>query len=99
MRVLLRTPLSCEAAEILSPDDVNTPAGMKIRHLCLQGRYALSIEYEGDVMTLKNTIDDVLRCLKVVEGIGRLNIFIPIDPAGRGREATSSGTTGEGNRI
>lgn len=69
MRVLLRAPLSCEAAEILSPDDVNAPAGMKIRHLCLRGRYALLIEYEGDVMTLKNTIDDVLRCLKVVEGV------------------------------
>ncbi|MFB6490023.1 MAG: KEOPS complex subunit Pcc1 [Thermoproteus sp. AZ2] len=73
MRVAIRAPLGCEAAAALRPDDVDLPEGMSIKHICSGGRYEAVIEYEGDILTLKNTVDDVLRCLKIVDQLKYLN--------------------------
>ncbi len=70
IRVELKTDLPCEISAALRPDDVDLPPGLSIRHLCRDGKYV--VEITGvDVLTVKNTVDDVLRCLKVVESLWR----------------------------
>lgn len=72
-RVLCRleTPLDCRYADALRPDDVDLPRGMEIRHLCAGGRWAVEVAYvvekPEDVLTLKNTLDEVVRALQLIE--------------------------------
>ncbi|MGC8582118.1 MAG: KEOPS complex subunit Pcc1 [Thermoproteus sp.] len=68
--VEISTDLPCAAALVLAPDDVEMPEGFSISHICRDNRYVVVIG-GNDVLTLKNTVDDVLRCLKVVDALWR----------------------------
>jgi len=73
LRSRIETPLSCEYIDAVRPDDVELPRGMEIRHLCVDGRWHIEVVYAvespEDILTLKNTLDDVVRALQLVEKI------------------------------
>jgi hypothetical protein len=66
--VEISTDLPCAAASVLRPDDIDMPEGTEVRHICRDGRYAVAIRGRN-ILTTKNTADDLLRCLKVVEAL------------------------------
>jgi len=73
LRSRIETPLPCEYIDAVRPDDVELPRGMEIRHLCVDGRWHIEVVYAvespEDILTLKNTLDDVVRALRLVEKI------------------------------
>lgn len=68
--VEVETDLPCGISLALAPDDVDAPEGLEIRHQCRDGRYIVTIVHD-DVMTLKNTLDEILRSLKVAGEVAR----------------------------
>jgi hypothetical protein len=67
----IETPLDCRLARALEPDDVDLPEGMEIVHECVEGRWRIRVSYvlhqPDDILTLKNTLDDIVRALQVIE--------------------------------
>jgi hypothetical protein len=67
----IETPLDCRLARALEPDDVGLPEGMEIVHECVGGRWRIRVSYvvnrPDDILTLKNTLDDIVRALQVIE--------------------------------
>ncbi|MEM4128830.1 MAG: hypothetical protein QXP98_06150 [Thermoproteus sp.] len=49
---------------------MEVPPGLYIRHICEGGRYVLAVG-GSDVLKVKNTVDDMMLCLKVVEAAWR----------------------------
>ncbi|MEZ0248784.1 MAG: KEOPS complex subunit Pcc1 [Thermoproteus sp.] len=62
--------MPCEVSRTLMPDDMDVPQSLYIRHICEDGRYVLAVG-GSDLLKLKNTVDDIMRCLKVVETVWR----------------------------
>lgn len=71
LRVELECGLPCEYINALRPDDVDLPEGMEISHVCEAGRWRIYITYRverpEDLLTLKNTLDEVVRSLQLIE--------------------------------
>jgi len=71
----IATPISCEFIDALRPDDVDLPKGMEIIHLCVDGRWHIQVKYAverpEDILTLKNTLDEIVRALQLVERVLR----------------------------
>jgi len=71
--VEIYTDLPCFVANLMRPDDVDIPQGMLIDHRCVDGRYLLMISVEvrdgSDVLSLKNTVDELIRLIKLVAGL------------------------------
>ena len=67
----IATPLDCKFIDALRPDDVDLPNGMEIRHLCVGGRWHIQVRYmvekPEDFLTLKNTLDEIVRALQIIE--------------------------------
>jgi hypothetical protein len=67
----IETPLDCRLAYAVKPDDVGLPEGMEIAHECVGGRWRIRVSYvvhqPDDILTLKNTLDDIIRALQVIE--------------------------------
>lgn len=73
---VLETPMGCEYAGAVMPDDVDVPPGMEIRHLCVEGKWHVYISYfverPEDFLTLKNTLDEIARALQLIERVSPL---------------------------
>jgi hypothetical protein len=67
----IATPLDCKFADALKPDDTDLPEGMEIQHLCVGGRWHIQVRYvvekPEDLLTLKNTLDEIVRALQIIE--------------------------------
>ena len=68
--ITIFTDLPCRVALSLIPDDVEIPAGLSIVHDCVDGKYTIQVcsqvKSPRDVLTLKNTVDELLRLIKVI---------------------------------
>ncbi|WP_333638994.1 KEOPS complex subunit Pcc1 [Pyrobaculum aerophilum] len=71
LRSKIETPFDCKYINAVKPDDVDLPEGMEIVHQCVEGRWQIHITYKikrpEDLLTLKNTIDEIIRALQVIE--------------------------------
>ncbi|MEZ0319578.1 MAG: KEOPS complex subunit Pcc1 [Pyrobaculum sp.] len=71
LEVEIEGDLPCEYINAVRPDDMDLPEGMEIRHVCEGGRWKIYVSYEieqpEDVLTLKNTLDDIVRSLQLIE--------------------------------
>ena len=71
--VTIFTDLPCRAALSMIPDDVEIPAGLSIVHDCVDGRYRIRVSSQArsprDVLTLKNTVNELLRLIKVIAAV------------------------------
>ncbi|MFN3804026.1 MAG: KEOPS complex subunit Pcc1 [Pyrobaculum sp.] len=69
----IATPLDCIYIDAVRPDDIDLPEGMEIRHMCVEGRWRLAVSYTlrdwRDVLTLKNTLDELIRAFQIVEKV------------------------------
>ncbi|ABL87954.1 conserved hypothetical protein [Pyrobaculum islandicum DSM 4184] len=67
----IETPLDCIFKDALSPDDIELPEDMEIHYVCTNDRLHILIYYTvenpEDILTLKNTIDDIVRALQLIE--------------------------------
>jgi len=67
----IATPLGCGFIDAVKPDDVDIPRGMEIRHMCAGGRWHIHVKYvverPEDLLTLKNTLDEIVRALQLIE--------------------------------
>jgi len=67
----IATPLDCGFINAVKPDDVDLPRGMEIRHICAEGRWHIHVRYvvekPEDLLTLKNTLDEIVRALQLIE--------------------------------
>ncbi len=67
----IATPLDCGFIDAVRPDDVDIPRGMEIRHVCAGGRWHIHVKYvvekPEDLLTLKNTLDEIVRALQLIE--------------------------------
>ncbi len=68
--VVLNTDLPCEISIVLKPDDVDLPNDLRISHICRDGKYTAILRGKR-VLTVKNTLDDILRSLKTIEPLWR----------------------------
>lgn len=67
----IETPLDCSFMYAVKPDDIDLPNGMEIAHECVAGRWRIRVSYvverPDDILTLKNTLDDIVRALQIIE--------------------------------
>jgi|ADKH01.1.fsa_nt_gi hypothetical protein len=67
----IATPLDCGFIDAVRPDDVDIPRGMEIRHICAGGLWHIHVKYvvekPEDLLTLKNTLDEIVRALQLIE--------------------------------
>ncbi|MEM0369876.1 MAG: KEOPS complex subunit Pcc1 [Pyrobaculum sp.] len=71
LEIKLETPLGCDYANAIMPDDVDLPVGLDIRYTCIDEKLTIYLSYSleslGDLLTLKNTLDEVIRALQIIE--------------------------------
>ncbi len=76
LRVEIATVVGCEFIDAARPDDVNLPEGMEINHLCIDRKWHIVVTYlintYRDVYTLKNTLDEIMKSLRLVENLANL---------------------------
>jgi hypothetical protein len=67
----IATRLDCKFINAVKPDDVDVPSGVSIRHECVGGRWVVEVECQvgepEDILTVKNTLDDIVRAIQVIE--------------------------------
>ncbi len=72
--LIIHTEKAGELLKVLKPDNLHTSPKLKIIDLAEDGRYHVFIEIkDGSIGTLKNTINDLLRCIRAVSYILTLN--------------------------
>ena len=69
----IETEIPCSYINAVRPDDVDIPQGMEISHICVNGAWHIYVLYiikkPEDILTLKNTLDEIVRSLRIIEAI------------------------------
>lgn len=71
--ITILTDLPCSSALSLKPDDVEIPPGLSIMHDCVDGMYRARLmirtEFVKNILTLKNTVDELLRLIRLIANV------------------------------
>jgi hypothetical protein len=58
-------------AKALHPDNLNLPAGIRVKTWCGGGRVITEVEVDEKIETFLATLDDLLACTQAAEGVIR----------------------------